>query len=79
MSCKAGRVCAENSQIISKIKGINLNSACDSSDSVEVSSDCNSCCAKASLLCRPCVCLFAANCGPEQSRAEQARLGSDKQ
>lgn len=67
--------CAQ--KIFLQMKRINLKSSCDLSDSVEVSSDCNSCCAKASLLCRPCVCLYAANCGPEQSRRGLAPINSD--
>lgn len=72
-------MCTDDGRIIPKIKGINLNSASDLSDSVEESSDCNSCRAKAGLLCRVCVCLYAANCGPEQSRSRRglALINSD--
>lgn len=78
MSCKAGenRMCTEDSRIISQIKGINLYSASDLSDFVEGSSDCNSCRAKGSLLCRVRVCLYAANCGQEQSRRGLALINS---
>lgn len=66
-----------DSRIISQIKEVNLNSASELSDLVEVSPDCNSCRAKASLLFHVCVCLCAANCGREQSRRGMALINSD--
>lgn len=70
-------MCIEDRRITSQIKGMNLNSASNLSDSVEESSDCNSCCTEEGLLCRMCVCLYATNCGSEQSRAGEALINSE--
>lgn len=73
-------MCRKDSCIILQIKDINLNSSSDFSDFVEVSSDWSSCRTKASPLCRPCVCLYATNCGPEQrSRRGLAVINSDSE
>lgn len=71
-------MCIEDRRIISQIKGMNLNSARDLSHSVEESSDCNSCHTEraCSAVC-VCVCLYAANCGPEQNRAGEALINSE--